>query len=325
MIACGRQTRREFLEASGSCFAYLSGIFAIAGSTALRRWARPGPNVVAQEAWGRLEEVGPGLWALISTPLTGDYTTLSNGGIVSGRSGVIIVEGTASPAGARWMAERAVALTGRAPTHVVVTHYHGDHSRGVDGFGGDEPPLIHATRATADLVTAGFDAAAEPERARPWADVVVMDPAEPTLIDLGDRAVSVVPYEGHTASDVIIDLPDDDLVWCGDLVWNEMFPNYVDAVPSVLSSSVRSIIDSGRGTFVPGHGPLADADAMSTYVSILDDIERAARAALSEGRTAEAAGEAYRLPDGVGEWILFNPQYFGRAIGAWMREIGSAG
>jgi glyoxylase-like metal-dependent hydrolase (beta-lactamase superfamily II) len=255
--------------------------------------------------------------------LTGDYTTLSNGGIIAGRAGVVIVEGTASPEGARWMAERAVALTGRAPTHVVVTHYHGDHARGVDGFGVEDPPAIHATPATAGLVTSGFDAASEPERARPWADVVLIDPGAPTGIDLGDRTVAVVPYEGHTASDVVIDLPDDDVVWCGDLVWNEMFPNYLDAVPSVLSASVRSIVDSGRGTFVPGHGPLADAAAMSTYVSILDDIEGAARSALADGRTAEVAGEAYRLPDGVSEWTLFNPEYFSRAIDAWMRELGS--
>jgi glyoxylase-like metal-dependent hydrolase (beta-lactamase superfamily II) len=172
-------------------------------------------------------------------------------------------------------------------------------------------------------VTEGIDANSEPERARPWADVELIGATGPTQIDLGDRTVVIRPYDGHTESDVVIDLPDEDITWCGDLVWNEMFPNYVDATPSNLSASVRTILADGRGTYVPGHGPIADAADMATYLSILDDVEGAARSAIVDGRSAEEAGAAYSLPTGVGEWTLFNPQYFARAIGAWMRELGA--
>ena len=76
------------------------------------------------------------------------------------------------------------------------------------------------------------------------ADARLLDPARTTTVDLGGRTVRIIPRAGHTSSDVTVELNDPDVVFCGDLVWNEMFPNYVDAVPSVLSASVRSIVSA---------------------------------------------------------------------------------
>lgn len=316
-------SRRDFLARSGSCAAYLSATAAFAAPSALRRWSAPRGPVTAREPWGRIEEVGDGLWALISTPLGGDYTTLSNGGIIAGRNGVLIVEGTASPAGAEWLAGQARELAGRAPTHVVVTHHHGDHARGVGGF--DFSPRLHVTESIRDRVTGGFDPGAEPERARPWADVEILGASSPTEIDLGDRVAVVRPLDGHTSSDLVVDVPEQGVTWCGDLVWNEMFPNYVDATPSRLSESVRALRADDRRTWVPGHGPLSDTTAMDRYLMILDDIAAAARRARIAARTAAEAGEIYSLPDEAADWTLFNPSYFERAIGAWLTELGPNG
>jgi glyoxylase-like metal-dependent hydrolase (beta-lactamase superfamily II) len=280
---------------------------------------------VAQEAFGRIEEIGDGLWALISTPLTGDYTTLSNGGIIRGRDGVVVIEGLASADGARWMAERARELTGRHPTHVVVTHYHGDHSRGLDGLFADGVPVVHVTADTRRRVLDGFDPAAEPDRARPWADVNVIGENAARDIDIGGRTVRLTPRAGHTASDVMITLEEEPVTWCGDLVWNGMFPNYVDATPSVLSQTVRTIRASGHTTLVPGHGPMAGLGDLEIYEAMLDDVEDAAGRALAAGVSAEVAGGEYRLPADVAGWTLFNTGYFARAIDAWMRELSGEG
>ena len=55
---------------------------------------------------------------------------------------------------------------------------------------------------------------------------------EATSLDLGGRTVTIAPSSGHTASDVTVDVPDAGVLFCGDLVWNAMFPNYVDARPA---------------------------------------------------------------------------------------------
>ena len=51
-------------------------------------------------------------------------------------------------------------------------------------------------------------------------------------------------------SDVSIEVDDPSLVFCGNLVWNGIFPNYVDAAPSALTPSVKALRRPGqRRTF----------------------------------------------------------------------------
>ncbi len=279
-------------------------------------------TLVAREPFGRLEEVGHGLYAFISTPLSGDYTTVCNGGIILGDSGILVVEAFQTPEGGRWMAEKARDLGGRWPTHVLVTHYHGDHSSGVEGFdtGPGSFPRLLSTALTRDLRAERLPEDASPALRARWADVVLVAQDAPSELDLGGRIVHFTPREGHTASDVTVDLPEDDLTWCGDLMWNGMFPNYMDAVPSLLSRAVRRIQSRNRRLYVPGHGPLADAQDFSRYVEVLQGVEETARRALRQGWTAEEAANRHRIPPALGEWTLFNPSYFQRAIEAWLTE-----
>ena len=79
---------------------------------------------------------------------------------------------------------------------------------------------------------------------------------QPSTLDLGGRVVRVVPRRGHTESDVSIELDDPSIVFSGDLFWNAMFPNYVDAVPTKLSASVRALRATPTTIYVPGHGAI---------------------------------------------------------------------
>jgi glyoxylase-like metal-dependent hydrolase (beta-lactamase superfamily II) len=292
-------------------------------------------GLVDQESFGRLESLGDGLWAFVSTPLGGDYTTVCNGGIIAGADGVLVVEAFQTPEGARWMAERARELTGRWPSHVLITHYHGDHSSGAEGFlpeatrpdgerssSPSSGPSFHATPTTQSLKTDGFPEDS-PEGLRSlWADVVLVGEASPSAIDLGGRTVTLTPRRGHTPSDVTVELPEEGIAWCGDLVWNGMFPNYMDAIPSQLSRSVRTLQNGRRNIYVPGHGPLAGPEDLSRYLRIIDGLEETARMARREGWTADEAAARHSIPEGEGEWTLFNPSYFQRAVEAWLKEWG---
>ena len=321
-------SRREFVATAGSCAAHLGLMSAVAPDWMRAAWTRLAPRAagdgvtVAVEPWGRLERVAEGVWAMVSTPLTGDRTTLCNGGIVAGRSGVLMVEAFASDAGAKWMAAQALALTGRAPTHVVLTHYHSDHTGGIrgalaPGVRAGASARLHATDTTRALVTER-NAGAPSELLR---DATLVTATDTTTLDLGGRTVSLRPLDGHTASDVAVRVEEEHVVFCGDLVWNGMFPNYVDAVPSRLTRSVKALRDLRGATYVPGHGAVATPAEIERYLMVLDSVEQAARSAVERGVTAESAGAEYEIPGALGEWVLFNPRYFERAIGAWMREL----
>jgi len=317
-------SRREFLGLAGGCTAHLLLLAGAAPLAAQRIFApRRGSRILAQEAWGRIEPVADGIWALISTPLQ-DRTTLCNGGIVRGSAGVVVIESFAQPRGATWLAEQARALTGRWPDQVVVTHYHGDHSAGLAGYvRADGAPQLRCTHATRELVrtqdnSRGIEV--PPERARMLADAVLVDPTSETSIDLGDRQIRVVPREGHTRSDVTVEIDEPSVVFCGDLVWNRMFPNYVDAVPSRLARAVAGLTRADDTRYVPGHGPLAAGIDLRLYISLLDSVEQAARAAKAAGQTAAEAAASFRLPAEISNWTLFSPRYPEMAIGAWLRE-----
>ena len=313
-------TRREFV----SCASHLA-LAAVCMPLAVReRWARVAlGTVVADEPFGRLEQVGEGIWALISTPLGGDYTTTSNGGIIAGRSGVLAIEGFNTPAGATWLANKSRELTGRWPTHVVLTHYHADHANGVAGYLGNAAhPVVRTTTTTRELVLTR-NTPTNDARVSALRDAEVIVPIDATRIDLGSRMVRLVPRAGHTASDVSIEVDDPSLVFCGDLVWNGMFPNYVDATPSALARSVKALRRPGATTYVPGHGGVAHEGDVARYVSMLDEVEAAARSARAKGISAAEAAATFTLPKSLGEWIPFNKVFHERAFAAWYRELSA--
>ena len=147
----------------------------------------------------------------------------------------------------------------------------------------------------------------------------------PYLSDLGGKRVRLVPRSGHTASDVTVQLEEPKVVWCGDLVWNGMFPNYVDALPSALTEHAGQILARTKTTFVPGHGDIPDAKQVASFLGLLQDVEAAARKAFELGKPAAEAAEAYEVPESLGEWQLFSPAFPGRAFAAWERELQGDG
>jgi glyoxylase-like metal-dependent hydrolase (beta-lactamase superfamily II) len=316
-------SRRSFLAQSGSCTAHLALASALMPRFARDLWARqPLGAIVAREPFGNMEKIADGVWALVSTPLNGDSTTVSNGGIIAGRNAVLAIEGFNKPEGAQWMAARSRELTGRWPTHVALTHYHSDHANGVAGYlTAGEHPIVRSTDRTRDLVVERNNKPEDPARMAAVKGAVVLSASEPTTLDLGGRTVRVIPHSGHTDSDVSLELDDPSIVFCGDLFWNAMFPNFVDAIPTKLSASVRTLRRSRDTVYVPGHGALGRAPEFDRYTAMLDEVERGARKAYASGATPAEAGAAFTLPPSLGEWTLFNKVFFQRAFEAWYKEL----
>jgi len=315
--------RRQLLVLGSSCTAHL--LFASRGALAGRvhgafAGQAPSGGVVSTQGWGRLERLGDGVWAMISTPLSGAENatrTFSNGGIVAGRSGVLVVEGFASPEGAKWMSDQARALTGRPPTHVLVTHHHGDHSAGLLGHRENNPGLIYVT-TTETRQRIGARAA---ERGDALASARLVEAATPTVIDLGGRRVTVTSRSGHTTSDLSAVVDDPAVLFGGDLLWNHFFPNYVDAIPSVLSREVRALAGQEKVVRVPGHGAIFAGDDLTLYIALIDAVEDAARKAHAAGTPAAEAAKTFTVPAAVRDWAMFGNNYAEVALRAWEREL----
>jgi glyoxylase-like metal-dependent hydrolase (beta-lactamase superfamily II) len=324
------RSRREFLATATGCVAHLVLNAACAPRGTRARWTAPRQPTVITTPFARLDAIARDTWALISTPLGGDRTTFANGGIIAGRTGVVVVEGFYRAAGAEWVAQQARALTGRWPTHVVVTHYHVDHASGIPGFAADgqRAPQLYATDLTRTAALSG--SAVAPQRTdalvRAYADVVIVPASGGTRIDLGDREVLIEPTRGHTASDLVVRDEAAGVTYSGDLVWNGMFPNFVDALPSAWAANAARLAAHVRArpasVLVPGHGGVADAAAMARYRGLLDDIEQVARTGHAAGRTAADTAATFSVPPSLGEWMASRPAVE-RAMAAWWRELGA--
>ena len=315
--------RRSFLKKSTGCGAHLLGLSAFGFGAGAQAFAAGKKNkVVASERWGRLEEITPGVWALISTGFqTRDYTTLCNGGIIAGKTGVLAIEGTNSPKGAKWLKAQAEKLAGRAPTDMVVTHYHGDHVNGHSGYHGEDSSLktwvTPPSRAVAELT---FKRAKPP--ITPFQNVQELSMKKTTEIDLGGRTVSIVPRKGHTMSDVTIEISDPKVVWTGDLFFNRVFPNYGDSTPNLLNdyATEMSKLDD-EAIVVPGHGQIADQAAIKVYQTFLKEVQMAATKSHEAGKDPLAAAAEYSLPRSLKEWLVWSPQNIKRAFVAWHRVL----
>lgn len=309
------RSRRSFVAESVGCAAWIAA--GGPGVAAALASPRPQGKIVAEAPFARIEELGYGVWAVVSTPLGEGgphFQTGANGGIVAGRGGVAVIEAFYSDEGAAWVADAALQLTGARPDRVILTHFHADHCRGLGAFGN---AVGLATPTTHRLL--------QQDESQALPQPMLSDDATAS-VDLGGRVLEISPRLGHTPSDVTVRLQDPPVVWCGDLVWNRMFPNFVDAIPSHQVRHCERLLGEPGVAYVPGHGELGDADSLAPYLTLLQDVEAAARRAFEVGTPPADAAAAYAIPDALGAWVMFSDDYVVRAFTAWDRELsGDAG
>jgi len=293
-------------------------------------------EVVADSAFARIERLAEGIWAIVSLPFDHEggfveMATTCNGGIVAGSDGALVIDGFFTAAGAAWVSDQVETLTGMRPTHVAITHHHADHAGGLAGFqrGSDGPSIIATQTATRLIVDGYVSGNADPgedgytaERRRQLLpDRILPEGAGPLPLDLGGRRVRLEPHRGHTPSDLVAVIEDPAIVFDGDLIWDGVFPNYIDAIPSAWNTAVDALLDEPDRLHVTGHGSVRRAQELADFRSLLGEVETAARKAHESGRPVEDAARELALPESLGPWPLFNPQQYHTAFKAWYREL----
>lgn len=336
--------RRHFLKRCFSTSCGYSATLLLAPVLARQAYGREAlGDTIQSRPFGRIEKISDGVYALISTPFTkagktGDLATHSNGGLIVGKDHILAIDSYRTPAGAAFVAEACLKLTGRLPTHIVNTHFHFDHLGGTRGFiqQGASPEVI-MTQTTRKLA---FDTylTTVPDKTNPdlsisalnkWggyltdASKIITDESKPLKLDLGGRSVSIIPMSGHTNSDLIVTDDSTGTTFAGDLMWDGIFPNFMSSSPAQWTKSVKEILNGTSKIIVPGHGSLQEKKSTSTlnHLNLLDEIEQHARASLSKGDPALAAAQTFKLPSSLKHYKYFRTGFHELAMDAWQREL----
>jgi len=191
-------------------------------------------------------------------------------GLVLGRERALVVD---TRGDVRQGAELAVAVRSLTPLPIVVaiTHAHFDHCFGTAAF---LPAPVHALPRCREVLAAtataqrtewvahyrstGDDATADALTAT---GVVELGNAPaPTTLDLGGRTVDLRDLgRGHTDHDLVVHVPEVDVVFAGDLVEQGAPPAFDDAVVPDWPGTLTALLALAPRVVVPGHGEPVDA------------------------------------------------------------------
>lgn len=195
---------------------------------------------------------------------------------VGSERGLVVVDTHASTAAGRRVIDDLRRLAAGDVVAVVNTHWHFDHTFGNEAFRqsfADVP--IHAHETAVDELRQG--AAQVREHFREGVQSPLSEEVSATGIvlpdhtfssavslDLGDRVVELIhPGRGHTAGDLVVRVPDVDVLLAGDLVEESGPPAFGDdAWPLEWPLTLDLVLGltTGSSLVVPGHGSPVDRD-----------------------------------------------------------------
>lgn len=125
-------------------------------------------------------------------------------------------------------------------------------------------------------------------------------------IDGPDRSVQLISRgTGHTEGDLILFLPDDKIVFTGDLVFYQMHPYVGQGDPEQWIEYLDYLESLGCQTVVPGHGPVCGGEGISAMKAYFHMIDSLANQIINQNTGIEMISEV-RIPDPYKTWWFDN-------------------
>ena len=257
-----------------------------------------------------LKPISKGVYAAISARAGG------NTGFIIGDNCVLVVDTFISQAPARDLLTEIRKVTNLPVKYVVNTHYHLDHVAGNAIFTEAGATVIahHNERAWVRTENLKFF---QQNGATPTAEqrAQVAALVEPQItydhileVNLGSRLVRVVYLPGHTGGDSVVYIPDANVVFAGDLAWNQRIPNLIDATMSAWVETLdRMVAAHPNATFIPGHGDVATPQDLKTFRDYLATLRASVQKAQAAGQTGDTLTQAVlaSLKPKYGAWPGF--------------------
>ena len=233
-------------------------------------------------------EIGQGLYAFTAE---GD----PNSGVIIGDESCMVIDAQATPAMAGLVIERVRQVTDKPIHYVVLTHYHAVRVLGASAYGAH---TILASDFTRDLIVERGQQDWDSEFGRfprlfrgadtipglTWPTITF---AHNMTIWLGKREVRLMHIgRGHTAGDIIVSVPDANVIFSGDLVeyhsacycGDAYFVNWPMTLGRLQSMAPAALVP-GRGAALIGREQVeaAIAGTHDFLNTLYDTVEKAVK------------------------------------------------
>ena len=278
---------------------------------------------------GTPTEIGDGVYVVPD----GRVPLVPNVGIVLGRERALVVDTAMGPANGGRIKAFADELAGERELLLTITHFHPEHGFGAQAFGGATIVYNRAQLEEFHEKGAGylemFRTFGE-SLARELEGVELVEPddvydGELCELDLGGRRLELRTWGlAHTRGDQVAFLPEERILFTGDLVEERCFaifpyfpPDDVDVDGERWISVLERLEALEPKIVVPGHGAVGGAEIVATAREYITQLRDETRRLRDGGATVEEAVDELdasmraRHPDWVQpEWIGFGVRHF---------------
>jgi cyclase len=257
-----------------------------------------------------IKKIGDGVYAAIATE---GGKAGSNSGFIVGSNGVAVVDTFVSAAPAKDLLAEIRKITNLPVRYVINTHYHLDHTGGNAAYAEAGATILahrnlRSWERTENLKFFGPNP--KPEDKARVESLVLPDMVYTDAVDLylGSRLIQVRYMLGHTGGDSVVLVPDANVVFGGDLVWQKHLPNLIDASTQPWIQTLDKLLaEHPSATFVSGHGDVASVSDVRDFRNYIATLREDVAKAQKEGKSGDALAEAV-LPDlqnKYGAWGFF--------------------
>jgi glyoxylase-like metal-dependent hydrolase (beta-lactamase superfamily II) len=246
-----------------------------------------------------------------------------NTGVIIGDDAVMVIDTQATPVMAEDVIRRIREVTDKPIKYVVLSHYHAVRVLGASGY---RPEHIIASRDTYDLIVerGEQDKASEIGRfPRLFRNVESVPPGLtwPTItftgrmsLWLGKLEVQLIQLgRGHTKGDTVAWLPEQKILFSGDLVEFDATPYAGDAYFQDWPKTLDNIAALQPRALVPGRGaalttPEQVAAGLAGTRAFVSDMWASVKAGVAAGQELNAVYKATyaALKPKYGHWVIFD-------------------
>ena len=244
-----------------------------------------------------------------------------NSGVVIGDDSVLVIDTTATPVMAQDLIRRIREVTDKPIRHVVLSHYHAVRVLGASAYGAQQ---IIASQGTLEMIRerGAQDMKSEIERFPRLFQAVESIPGLtwPTLIFnheltlmLGKLEVRILHLgRGHTKGDTVVWLPQQKILFSGDLVEYAATPYCGDAHLNEWPATLDKLRALKPEKLVPGRGdalltPAQVEAGIAGTQSFVTQLLANAKQGVASGKALKAVyKETYaKLEPQFGKWVIF--------------------